>query len=116
GPQDKDTAAPSRAADREGRELAVSGVRAGAPLLRRLVIVDRRSRLGDPAAARIRIFSAESLQHRVLQERQGRRRYKGRTGDDRQDGKNEVLPRRPGADLEGRAVGAAGRRKAPVGA
>ena len=50
--QDQDHAARSRPARREGRELAGSGHRAGAPLLRRLVVVDRRSRLGAASAAR----------------------------------------------------------------
>ena len=67
--QDEDHAARSRPARREGRELAGSGDRAGAPLLRRLVDVDRRSRLGAAPAARRRIVAAEALQHRVLQER-----------------------------------------------
>ena len=78
GIKHQDHAARGRPARREGRELAGSGDRAGAPLLRRLVDVDRRGRLGAASAALRRIVAAEALQHRLLQERQGRRRHQGR--------------------------------------
>ncbi len=39
------------------------------PLLCRLVVVDRRSRLGVAAAAASRILATEALQYRLLQER-----------------------------------------------
>ena len=58
--QDEDHAARGRPARRESRELAGSGDRAGAPVLRRLVDVDRRSRLGAAPAAVRRIVAAEA--------------------------------------------------------
>ena len=58
--QDEDHAARSRPARREGRKLAGSGDGARAPLLRRLVDVDRRGGLGAAAAARRRIVAAAS--------------------------------------------------------
>ena len=52
----------------------------------------------------------QPLQHRVLQERQGRRRHQERAADDRHGGEGEALQGRAGDDLERRAVGAAGHR------
>ena len=57
--------------------------RAGAALLRRMVDVDRRGRLGAAPAALRRIVAAAAVQHRVLQEREGRRRHQGRAAHDR---------------------------------
>ncbi len=62
-----------------------------------------------------RIVAAEAVQHGVLQERPRRRRHQGCAGDHRQGGESQVLQGCAGNDLQGRAVGAAGHRKAAVG-
>ncbi len=61
-------------------------------------------------------MAAEALQHRLLQERQGRRRHQERATDDELGGEGEAVQGRAGDDLEGCAVGAARRREAAVGA
>ena len=94
--QDEDHAARGRTARREGRELAGPGDRAGAPVLRRLVDVDRRSRLGAASAAVRRIVAAEAVQQGVLQECEGRRRHQECAAHDRFGGEGETLQGRAG--------------------
>ena len=88
--QDQDHPARGRPARGESRELAGPGDCTGAPVLRRLVDIDRRSGLGAAPAARRRILAAEAFQQRLLQERKVRRRYQGRAADD------QSRPRRRG--------------------
>ncbi len=111
---DQDHAAGSRAAGTEGRELAGSENCAGTPVLHRLVVVDGRSRLGAAPAARQRLMAAKALQHCVLPQRQGRRRYQGALATTDKAQKAHALPRRATANLARRAVGATCHRGAAV--
>ena len=113
--QDQDHAARSRPARREGRELAGSSDRAGAPVLRRLVVVDRRSRLGDCVRC-----SRRTPARRACSTRRTTRviavdgDIKGALATTDKVKKAKSLQGRAGNDLDGRAVGATGRRKAAV--
>jgi hypothetical protein len=85
-----------------------------APVPCRLVDIDRRSGLGAASASLRRILAAQTVQHRVLQEPEGRRRHQGCTAHDRRCGKSETLQRGAGNDLDGCALGASGRREAAL--
>ncbi|CAG9188421.1 hypothetical protein BVI2075_120111 [Burkholderia vietnamiensis] len=91
--------ARGRRAGREGRERAGPGDGAGADVLQRLVGVDRRGELGAVAAARVHLRAAEALQHRVLQERGGRRRSLEGARDDRQREESHAVRRRAEAGV-----------------
>jgi glutathione transport system substrate-binding protein len=59
--------AGSRPARRAGAERSRTRIPPGAHVLHRLVVVDRRSRLGAASAARFRGLPAEAAEHRLLQ-------------------------------------------------
>ena len=61
------------------------------------------------------LVAAAALQHGLLQEPAGRRGHQGCAAHHRQRGEGEALQGRAGDDLEGRALGPARRREAPVG-
>ena len=96
------------------RELAGSRHRPGAPVLRRLVDLDRRGRLGAAPAALQPVVAADAVQHRVLQEREVRRRHQERTAHDRLGGEGEAVQGCAGDGLERRALGASRGREAAV--
>src|SRR5439155_15628264 len=103
-------------AHRESRYLAGSGDRAGAPVLRRLVDVDRRGRLGAPSAALWRIVATEAVQYRVLQKPEVRRRHQECAADDRFGREGEAVQVRAGNRLERCLMGDARRRETSLGA
>ena len=100
GDQGQDPGPGGRAAGPDGGRGAGSGSGRDPAVLRGLVLLHGRGRLGAPAPARVRVLAAAALQHGLLQEREGGRQPHQGAGGDGPEREGTALPGGAGADLE----------------